>query len=1096
MGIAAKGTALALTAVEAAAASVAVAMATFAGAMTVGVKSASELQQAVANIKSIKPEIDSSKMFSSLNLMQTRVAQSSKQMAESLYNVFSSIDVSAAEGLQMVEKFSKGAVAAMTDANTFGTAIIGELNAFKLGVSDVDHVSDVFFNTVKRGVVNGQELAANLGLVAQNAKAAGIDVDQLGAMIAAVTKEGGPAAQNINNLNNLLEKMYTKEATAAFKELGIQVADASGKLRSPIDILTDLRAKLVTYTQAAAISAEQKIFPDLQARSGALVIMNELSTVRDALKENEDSSGSAAQAYETMAATFQTQSQMLGQAIKSVFTSGGNALLPVMTSAVSGVQGFVKDTAPLFDQWQTRLNNAFKKGGFDAWLKELGDVAGELGKQIEKWVPQFAGWLDKAKTTLWNTLNEVWSGTIVPWILQKKDELGKQMELWRDEFVVWWNSPETQTMLKQKLNAFMDVVDGWATKGGEGFEHIATIGANLGNALVNAVKDAITTGAMDWFSGLPQGVQDILKGKFGVFPQQTPPIAPFTPPGGASSPGASSPSAPNPTGFSLSSPNLIPFQYGLDNELTASEMAAACGPAAAVGFARIFGRQATLREALDIAKAGPALWDPVSGMHGADSEVALLGRMGITAHAEHGDVDWAKIQAAIAAGNPAIISTGQHYFEAQGYNAQTGQYNFGNSGRVYGPQNQWMTPAEMAAHGGVGTASIFMDSTRGAAASSPGTNGPVDYHALARAFATQYGVDPKIYEAMLQEEHGFQTDTTPNSAGARGIAQFMPGTAVQVAGHLGISTDQFWSDPKYQVQGGALYLKQLMDQFGGDPAKALAAYNFGEGNVASGKPIPDETSAYVQRILAAARGGPAVVGQTLGVSGPSQEELDALNGTKSGANPDEGVIGGGTEDPYKFSPEKFQAALDKAGLDAAASKHGAAIMDSLTKAIEGGHDGAIAALAGTMQDMHKELLSDQGITPEQAQARFVDLMSHITDAVNTGTPEAMAALTAYVNQFDETLQVEKIQAAADKKRADLQKNADKAIALAETARDKSIAALATNKENAIADRDAEQAESDRIAKSVEGAKQYVKAQEDQLEASHALQTRRDGPQIP
>jgi TP901 family phage tail tape measure protein len=481
-----KGIAGVAVAVTASVATIGAALTTLA---VVGVKQAGELQQAVANISSIKPEINTQGVFSSLNLMQTRVAQSAKDMGAALYNLFSSIDATAEQGLALVEKFGRGAVASMTDAQTFGTAILGEMNAFKTGVEATDHLMDIFFNTVKVGVVTGQELAANLGLVAQNAKVAGVSVEELGGFIAGVTKEGGSAAQNINNLSNLFQKIVTKEAAAGFKELGVQVADATGKFRPIIDVLTDTRRVLTTYTESAAAAALQKIFPDLQARQGALVIMNELSTVRAAIEENQQSTGAASDAYEKMVGTFENQTKLLRQSFDSVLTSVGAGLLPVLSSVTSSVQGFVKDTAPLFDAWQNRLQDAFKTGGFKPWLTEVGNVAGELGREIEKWIPPFTNWVGEAQKILGKTLTDVYDGTIVPWVTQRATDLKAKFETeWVPAVVDWWSSPETQGKLTGALDILGDTVKSWAGEGGYGNAAVKEAGVSLGTALVNSFQ--------------------------------------------------------------------------------------------------------------------------------------------------------------------------------------------------------------------------------------------------------------------------------------------------------------------------------------------------------------------------------------------------------------------------------------------------------------------------------------------------------------------------------------------------------------------------------------------------------------------------------
>jgi membrane-bound lytic murein transglycosylase MltF len=73
----------------------------------------------------------------------------------------------------------------------------------------------------------------------------------------------------------------------------------------------------------------------------------------------------------------------------------------------------------------------------------------------------------------------------------------------------------------------------------------------------------------------------------------------------------------------------------------------------------------------------------------------------------------------------------------------------------------------------------------------------------------------------------------------------MPGTARS----LGVTDPH---DPKQAIDGGAKYLKQQLDAFGGDVQKALAAYNAGPGAVKKYGGIPPyaETQNYVKKVMA------------------------------------------------------------------------------------------------------------------------------------------------------------------------------------------------------------------------------------------------------
>lgn len=121
---------------------------------------------------------------------------------------------------------------------------------------------------------------------------------------------------------------------------------------------------------------------------------------------------------------------------------------------------------------------------------------------------------------------------------------------------------------------------------------------------------------------------------------------------------------------------------------------------------------------------------------------------------------------------------------------------------------------------------------------------PTPYDGLIAAAAARHGLDPALLKGLIRAESNFNpTATSP--AGAVGLAQLMPGTAAA----LGVADP---TDPAQSIDGGARYLRQQLDAFGGDVTLALAAYNAGPGAVRryGGVPPYAETQAYVQRVQA------------------------------------------------------------------------------------------------------------------------------------------------------------------------------------------------------------------------------------------------------
>ena len=108
--------------------------------------------------------------------------------------------------------------------------------------------------------------------------------------------------------------------------------------------------------------------------------------------------------------------------------------------------------------------------------------------------------------------------------------------------------------------------------------------------------------------------------------------------------------------------------------------------------------------------------------------------------------------------------------------------------------------------------------------------------------AQKYHVDPKLVSAVAEVESGGHQDAV-SPAGAVGVMQLMPETAV------GLGVDPYSAEGN--VEGGAKYLSELMNTFGGDVKKAVAAYNAGPNAVKAygGVPPYAETQDYVNRVL-------------------------------------------------------------------------------------------------------------------------------------------------------------------------------------------------------------------------------------------------------
>jgi len=127
---------------------------------------------------------------------------------------------------------------------------------------------------------------------------------------------------------------------------------------------------------------------------------------------------------------------------------------------------------------------------------------------------------------------------------------------------------------------------------------------------------------------------------------------------------------------------------------------------------------------------------------------------------------------------------------------------------------------------------------------------PWPNRAAVEAEAQEFNVDPYLLVAIVRQESVFDAEAL-SRAGARGLAQLLPGTAALTARGLDVTFYPDWiTVPDLNLHLGAAHLAELLRRFGGRAEVAIAAYNAGAAPVTRwlGRPGASDPNRFIELI--------------------------------------------------------------------------------------------------------------------------------------------------------------------------------------------------------------------------------------------------------
>lgn len=246
------------------------------------------------------------------------------EAAKALYQIVSAGHDGAA-GMQILEVAAKSAVGGLTDTATAADAITTLLNAYKLSADQAATISDQLFTTVRLGKTDFGQLGQSIAQVAPIAASYGVEIDQVLAAVASLTKQGTPTAQAMTQIRAAI--------IGTSKVLG----DGAFEGRTFQEALAEVAARA-----NGSESKLRELVPEIEAVNGVLGMtgQNAKAAASD-LGELQNSAGATEAAFEKMQEDVDNQMKLLSNNIHAALRPMGEAILKNVSEAAQMInKGF------------------------------------------------------------------------------------------------------------------------------------------------------------------------------------------------------------------------------------------------------------------------------------------------------------------------------------------------------------------------------------------------------------------------------------------------------------------------------------------------------------------------------------------------------------------------------------------------------------------------------------------------------------------------------------------------------------------------------------------------------------------------------------
>ncbi len=268
------------------------------------------------------------------------------EAAVGVYQSISNQVGDAGQSLKFTAEAAKFAKATNSQLPDSVDLISGALKSYNLGVEDTDRVSSVFFKTIDLGRITADQLSNAFGRVGPAAAEAGIELEEVGAALAAISVRGSNTPETLTQFRNIITALIKPSDTMkkALREMGFESGESAIKTLGLSGVLREL-----SVSTKGSSSQMAALFPNIRGLNGVAALTgDELRTLAANIDEMRVASEKFAE-EKFLVATATDAEKVTAQInkLKNAFTVDLGQSLLKFTADVSDALGGVDNLVTL-----------------------------------------------------------------------------------------------------------------------------------------------------------------------------------------------------------------------------------------------------------------------------------------------------------------------------------------------------------------------------------------------------------------------------------------------------------------------------------------------------------------------------------------------------------------------------------------------------------------------------------------------------------------------------------------------------------------------------------------------------------------------------